>query len=91
MPAGQLPLFPKAVRCWEALQCTIANFVSRGLGISLLPDWSPMWGPNLALTRIPLPGTPPIRRIGFLRTVRGPRDGLVGALLGHAMAVCGTR
>jgi DNA-binding transcriptional LysR family regulator len=70
---------------------TIANFVSRGLGISLLPDWSPMWGPNLALTRIPLPGTPPIRRIGLLRTVRGPRDGLVDALLGHAMAVCGTR
>jgi DNA-binding transcriptional LysR family regulator len=67
---------------------TIASFVSRGLGISLLPDWSPMWGPNLALTRIALPGAAPIRRIGLLRTVRGPRDKLVDALLRHAMAVC---
>lgn len=67
---------------------TIASFVSRGLGISLLPDWSPMWGPNMALTRIPLPGAAPIRRIGLLRTVRGPRDKLVDALLRHAMAVC---
>lgn len=67
---------------------TIASFVSRGLGISLLPDWSPMWGPNLALTGIPLPGAAPIRRIGLLRTVRGPRDQLVEALLRHAMAVC---
>jgi DNA-binding transcriptional LysR family regulator len=67
---------------------TIASFVSRGLGISLLPDWSPMWGPNMALTRIPLPGAAPIRRIGLLRTVRGPRDKLVDALLRHALTVC---
>jgi DNA-binding transcriptional LysR family regulator len=67
---------------------TIANFVSRGLGISLLPDWSPMWGPNLSLTRIALPGAAPIRRISMLRTIRGPREQLVDEVLGHAMAVC---
>jgi DNA-binding transcriptional LysR family regulator len=67
---------------------TIASFVSSGLGISLLPDWSPMWGPNLALTRIPLPGAAPIRRISMLRTIRGPREQLVDEVLGHAMAVC---
>jgi DNA-binding transcriptional LysR family regulator len=67
---------------------TIASFVSRGLGISLLPDWSSMWGPNLSLTRIALPGAAPLRRIGLLRTVRGPRNKLVDALLQHAMSVC---
>jgi DNA-binding transcriptional LysR family regulator len=67
---------------------TIATFVSRGLGISLVPDWTQMWGPNLSLTRIPLPGTVPTRGIGLLRTVRGPRDKLVDELLGHALAVC---
>jgi DNA-binding transcriptional LysR family regulator len=69
---------------------TIANFVSRGLGISLVVDWAPMWTSNLALTRIALPGAAPLRRIGLLRTVRGPRDKLVDAVLRHAMAVCAT-
>jgi DNA-binding transcriptional LysR family regulator len=67
---------------------TIASFVSRGLGISLLPDWSPMWGPNLLLTRIPLPGAVPMRRIGLLRTVRGAREKLVDEFLRHAISVC---
>jgi len=67
---------------------TIASFVSRGLGISLVPDWAPMWGPNLSLTRISLPGAVPTRGIGLLRTVRGPRDKLVDELFEHALAVC---
>jgi DNA-binding transcriptional LysR family regulator len=67
---------------------TIANFVSRGLGISLLPDWSPMWSAYDSLARIPLPGATPIRRIGLLRVVRGPREKLVGEFLQHAISVC---
>lgn len=67
---------------------TIATFVSRGFGISLLPDWAPMRVPHLPLTRIRLPGTAPIRRIGLLRTVRGPRAKLVDSLLQHAISVC---
>lgn len=67
---------------------TIATFVSRGLGISLVPDWTQMWVPHLPLTRISLPGTVPTRGIGLLRTVRGPRDKLVDELLRHALAVC---
>jgi DNA-binding transcriptional LysR family regulator len=67
---------------------TIATFVSRGLGISLVPDWTQMWVPHLPLTRISLPGTVPTRGIGLLRTVRGPRDRLVDELLRHALAVC---
>jgi DNA-binding transcriptional LysR family regulator len=66
---------------------TIASFVSRGLGISLLPDWSSVWGPNLTLARIPLPGVAPIRRIGLLRAARGPREKLVDELFQHAVSV----
>jgi DNA-binding transcriptional LysR family regulator len=67
---------------------TIASFVSNGLGISLLPNWGPMWGRNLSLTRIPLPGVVPMRRIGLLRTVRGSREKFVDEFLGHAISVC---
>jgi DNA-binding transcriptional LysR family regulator len=67
---------------------TIASFVSNGLGISLLPNWGPMWGRNLSLTRIPLHGVVPMRRIGLLRTVRGSREKFVDEFLGHAISVC---
>jgi DNA-binding transcriptional LysR family regulator len=66
---------------------TIATLVSRGLGISLLPDWTHVWS-NLSLTRIPLPHSAPIRRIGLLRMVRGPREKLVDELLRHAIDLC---
>ena len=62
----------------------IAHLVSRGLGISLLPDWSPMWVPSLGLVRIALPGDVPMRRIGLLRMARGPREELVDVLLRQA-------
>jgi len=67
---------------------TIARLVSRGLGISLVPDWAPLWGPDLSLTRITLPGVAPTRGVGLLRTVRGPREKLVDELFQHALAVC---
>lgn len=67
---------------------TIASLVSRGLGISLVPDWSHLWGPNIPVTRIPLPGTVPSRRIGLVRTVKGPRERLVDEVLAHAIAIC---
>lgn len=67
----------------------IANLVSRGLGVSLLPDWSPMWVPSLSLTRITLPGVAPTRRIGLMRGLRGPREHLVDSLMRHAQATFG--
>lgn len=67
---------------------TIATFVSRGFGVSLLPDWSPMWASNLSLARISLPDVAPTRRIGLLRASDGPRKDLVDALLRHATLVC---
>ena len=66
----------------------IATLVSRGLGISLLPDWSPMWSASLAIQRIPLPGMAPTRRLGLIRGVGGPRQELVDALLRHARKAC---
>lgn len=70
---------------------TIATLVSKGIGISLLPDWASMWVPNLSLVRIPLPGDAPTRRIGLLKAVRGPREKLVKDLLKQAKAVVETR
>lgn len=67
---------------------TIASFVSKGLGISLLPDWSPMWAPSMSLTRIPLPGPAPIRRIGVLSQARGARSKLIAEFIHHAKSVC---
>lgn len=67
---------------------TIASLVSRGIGISLLPDWAPMWIPSLPLTRIPLPGNVPTRRIGLLRQARGPRDAFIEALLRQLTDLC---
>lgn len=62
----------------------IASLVSRGVGVSLLPDWAPMWLPSLSIARISLPGTPPTRSIGVLYSSRGPRQKLVDTLLKHA-------
>ncbi|WP_448118794.1 LysR family transcriptional regulator [Pseudomonas serbica] len=67
---------------------TIASFVSRGLGISLLPDWAPMWSPSMSLTRIALPGPAPIRRIGILCQARGPREKMIAEFVHQAKSLC---
>lgn len=51
----------------------IVALVSQGLGVSLLPDWAPMWRSSPRMTRIALPGTPPVRRIGMVWQARGPK------------------
>jgi len=80
----------RGLRPWVRLEIdglmAIANLVSRGLGVSLLPDWSPMWIPSLSLVRIPLPGLAPTRRIGLMRGTRSTRNALVDSLLLHASA-----
>lgn len=67
----------------------IATLVSKRLGVSLLPDWSPMWSSSLAIQRIALPGVAPTRRLGFVRSVGGARSNLVDSLLRHAKIACG--
>jgi len=67
----------------------IATMVSHGLGVALLPDWTPMWQSGLAIVRIPLPDRPPVRRVGLVWAQTGPRVGLAEAFLGEACAVFG--
>ncbi|WP_210492439.1 LysR family transcriptional regulator [Microvirga antarctica] len=44
----------------------IAALVSRGLGVALVPDWSPPWQAGLKIRKIPLPPNPFVRKIGIV-------------------------
>jgi len=59
----------------------IATLVDRNLGVSLLPDWPSMWSSQLAISRIPLPHPPPVRRVGLVWDARGPRSSIANRLL----------
>lgn len=58
----------------------IAVLVDQGLGVSLVPDWTPPWPEGLSLARIPLPPPVPVRRMGLVWT-EGPKSALAKALL----------
>ena len=62
----------------------IAVLVDRGLGVSLVPDWSPPWPEGLSLAKLPLPGKPPTRRLGLLWSRAFVRHRLVEAFLEQA-------
>ena len=66
---------------------SIAVLVDKGLGISLLPDWSDLWTGGLSIGRVPLPGIAPVRRIGVIWGARSPRAALTEQFLKHARAV----
>jgi DNA-binding transcriptional LysR family regulator len=78
------------VREWLELDQleAIAVMVSNGLGVSIVPDWAPPWPQGLSLRRLPLPGTPELRReIGLLWPRSSPARRLVARLqdaLNHA-------
>ncbi|MHA6723958.1 LysR family transcriptional regulator [Sphingomonas sp. RS2018] len=64
----------------------IAVMVDRGLGVSIVPDWSPPWPEGLNIARLPLP-TPEIgRRIGIVWSRSTIRLRLVNILLAEAVA-----
>ena len=62
----------------------IAVFVHQGLGVALVPDWTPPWPEGLDIVRIPLPPPAPVRRMGLVWT-EGPRASLARALLQGAV------
>src|SRR5690606_3893116 len=64
----------------------IAALGSQGLGVSLLPDWAPMWRPKERMARIALPGTPPARRVGMVWQSRGPKAAISRDILVAARA-----
>ncbi len=63
----------------------IAAFVHAGLGVALVPDWTPPWPEGLQVLRIPLPAPAPVRRMGLVWT-EGPKAPLARALLAAAAA-----
>src|SRR5262245_36941708 len=64
----------------------IAVMVDRGLGVSLVYDWSPPWPEGLSLRKLPVPGDKFTRYIGLLWTRASLRAGLVQAFLEVAEA-----
>jgi DNA-binding transcriptional LysR family regulator len=65
----------------------VAALVDQGLGVALLPDWSSLWSSRYALTRIPLPGRAPVRRVGLVWQAHGARTALAETLLEDACAI----
>ena len=65
----------------------IAVMVDRGLGVSLVPDWSPPWPEGIAVVRLPSPVLEIGRRIGVVWSRGTIRMRLVSALLEEATAV----
>lgn len=64
----------------------IAVMVDRGLGVSLVPNWSPPWPEGIAVARLPLPVEEIGRRIGVVWSRGTIRMRLVNALLEEAAA-----
>ena len=58
----------------------IAVMVARGLGVSLVPDWSPPWPEGLEIARLSLPKQHLARRIGIVWSLATVRTRLVGVL-----------
>jgi DNA-binding transcriptional LysR family regulator len=65
----------------------IAVMVDRGLGVSLVPDWSRPWPEGLKLARIPLPMPFEPRRMGVVWSRATVRIRLVKAFLDEALAL----
>jgi DNA-binding transcriptional LysR family regulator len=64
---------------------TIALMVDRGLGVSLVPDWSKPWPEGLSLAISALPENPFARRVGLLWDRASIRVRLVHAFLEMAV------
>ncbi len=64
----------------------IAVMVDRGLGVSIVPDWSPPWPEGINVVRLPLPTKEIARRIGIVWSRSTLRLRLVNILLAEAVA-----
>ncbi|MCO6391824.1 LysR family transcriptional regulator [Aliihoeflea aestuarii] len=75
-----------APRDWLELDSldAIAIMVGKGLGVSILPDWTRLWPENPKVRLLPLPGSRP-REIGALCHRGSPVARLIEALL-HTIA-----
>lgn len=64
----------------------IATMVHQGIGVSLVPDWTPPWPEGLKVARVPLPGRAPVRKVGFLWSPHGAHAALSQVFLEFGMA-----
>lgn len=62
----------------------IALLVDRGLGVSLVPDWSPPWPEGLSLAKLPIGDDSYMRCLGLLWNRASVRIRLVNAFLEEA-------
>jgi DNA-binding transcriptional LysR family regulator len=65
----------------------VAALVDQGLGVALLPDWTPMWNSGFDIARIKLPGRAPVRRVGLIWARHGPRLRLTETFLTLAQSI----
>lgn len=72
----------------DSLQA-IAAMVGKGLGVSLLPDWSQHWEGAPALLRIALPDRPPVRRVGLIVARHTPHVALARMFAEQALQAFG--
>ncbi|WP_020656160.1 LysR family transcriptional regulator [Massilia niastensis] len=63
----------------------IAALVDKGLGVSLVPDWSSIWLSGLSVLRIPLPDRAPVRRVGLVMARHTPHLALARAFAREAI------
>jgi DNA-binding transcriptional LysR family regulator len=59
----------------------VAVMVSGGLGISILPDWTPPWPEGVDAARLPLPGPDLVRHIDAIWTRDSSSERLSRAFL----------
>ncbi|TWG87206.1 DNA-binding transcriptional LysR family regulator [Cupriavidus gilardii J11] len=69
----------------------IAAMVHRGIGVSLVPDWTPPWPEGLQLARVPLPRPAPVRKVGLLWSPHAPHAALSRLFLEQALRSAGRR
>ncbi|TWC67273.1 LysR family transcriptional regulator [Herbaspirillum sp. SJZ099] len=70
----------------------IAAMVGKGLGVSLLPDWSALWDGGQALVKVELPGRAPVRRVGLITARHSPHVALARVFADEAVrALAGAR
>jgi DNA-binding transcriptional LysR family regulator len=62
----------------------IAELVGHGLGVSLLPDWAPLWHASLQIARVALPHPAGQREVGIVWGAQGPKAVLVRSLIAAA-------
>ncbi|MBP0597698.1 LysR family transcriptional regulator [Herbaspirillum sp. LeCh32-8] len=67
----------------------IAAMVGKGLGVSLLPDWSQLWEGGQSLVKIELPDRPPVRRVGLIVASQSPRVALARMFAEQALLAFG--